>query len=191
MGGVGGAEGVADRPAQLHGLHRRRPDVLIVLDVVAVVVVIVFMVMVGVVVVIAAGQRLLGERVGVVHHPQHGGDVLSGGGENFVHPLLPLAAVIDKNVRPTHADHVHGRRLEAVGFPSGGHQQAGADVRAADLAHEVIVGEQGAHHLQPAVLRLLAGGSAGAQGQGHGRSQQKRQNPLFHCAASLHFSHRP
>ena len=154
--------------------------------------------MVGVVVVgvggvgiIVAGQRLLGERVGIVHHPQDGGNIFSGGIQNFVHPLLAFAAVIDKNVRPTHADHVHGRRLEAVGFPSGGHQQVGADIHTADLAHEVIVGEQGAHHLQPAVLRVLACRGAGAQGQRRGRSQQKRQNPLFHCAASLHFSHRP
>ena len=76
VGGVGGAQGVADSPAQLLGLHRGGPDMPVILYVVAVVVVIVVTV---VVVVAVAVHRLFLQSLGVVHHPQHRGDVFSGG----------------------------------------------------------------------------------------------------------------
>ena len=83
VGGVGGAQGVADGPAQLLGLHRGGPDMLVILYVVTVVVVtvvVVTVVVVSVVVIVAVTvHRLLLQSLGVVHHPQHRGNVFSGG----------------------------------------------------------------------------------------------------------------
>ena len=148
-------------------------------------------VMVIVVIVAVTVHRLLLQSLGVVHHPQHRGDVFSGGVQNFVHPLLPLAAVVDEYIRPTYPDHIRRGGLKAVGLPSGGHQQPGLHPLPADHPHEVVVGKQRADHREPAAVCSISFRGAGAQAQGRGRRQQQGQNAFSHFSASRHFSHRP
>ena len=79
VGRVGGAQSVTNGPAELLRLHRGGPDMLVILYLVAVVVVAIMAVVVIVVIVAVAVHWLLLQSLGVVHHPQHRGDVFSGG----------------------------------------------------------------------------------------------------------------
>ena len=131
----------------------------------------------GVFVVIVTALHALGELlpqdVGVVHHVHHGADALPGSGQNVLYPFLAFAAVADEHVRLGNADHVQGRGLKAVGLTARRYQQVWLHPVAADGPDEVVVGEQGAHHLQSAgVLPPPAGG---APGQGQRRRQQQAQ----------------
>ena len=161
---------VGDGAAQRHGRHRRRPDMLVVFDLLAVVLVLIMvMVVMGRRTALHPLDKLLLPQLCRVHHGQDAGDVLSGGVQNVRHPLLALAAVVDEHIRLTDADHVHGRGLEAVRLPSGGHHQRHVHVVAADLPGEIVVGEQGADHLDFSVLRqrrLAAGGQRHCQHEG-------------------------
>ena len=178
VGGVRLGQGVGDDPAQVHGDAGGGPDVLVVLNLLlmAVVVVAVMLVM-GVFVVIVTALHALGELlpqdVGVVHHVHHGADALPGGVQDVVHPGLAFAAVADEHVRLGNADHVQGRGLKAVGLTARRYQQVWLHPVAADGPDEVVVGEQGAHHLQSAGVLLPPAG--GAPGQGQRRRQQQAQ----------------
>ena len=112
---------------------------LIVLDLVAVVLVAAMVIVF--VAIVAVFQRFFLHGIGIVHHPHHGGDSFSGGGQNLLHPLLPLTAVVDENICPAHPDHIHGGGLKAVSLPPGGHQQMRLHKFRADLPDEIIVGE--------------------------------------------------
>ena len=178
VGGVRLGQGVGDDPAQVHGDAGGGPDVLVVLNLLlmAVVVVAVMLVM-GVFVVIVTALHALGELlpqdVGVVHHVHHGADALPGGVQDVVHPGLAFAAVADEHVRLGNADHVQGRGLKAVGLTARRYQQVWLHPVAADGPDEVVIGEQGAHHMQFAGVLLPPAG--GAPGQGQRRRQQQAQ----------------
>ena len=166
---------------------------LVVPDILVMVIVVMAIVVVAIVVVAVGGLHALGVLLLVqlrrVHHGQDAGNIRPGGVQNVVHPLLALAAVIEEHIRFADADHVPGRGLEAVRLPAGGHQQRHVHGVAADLADEVVVGEQGADHPQPAVLRRglpPAGGQRCRQRQ----RQQARQQPL-HSTASRQRRHSP
>ena len=178
VGGVRLGQGVGDDPAQVHGDAGGGPDVLVVLNLLlmAVVVVAVMLVM-GVFVVVVTALHALGELlpqdVGVIHHVHHGADALPGGVQDVVHPGLAFAAVADEHVRLGNADHVQGRGLKAVGLTARRYQQIWLHPVAADGPDEVVIGEQGAHHLQFAGVLLPPAG--GAPGQGQRRRQQQAQ----------------
>ena len=192
MGGVGLTQRVADGLTQRLGQHGGRPHVLVVFNVIAVVAVI-FTVMVMVVVVVTALHALgpfLRQRRHLRHQRQRHGDVLSGGGQNVLHPRLALAAVIEEYVRLRQRDHVQRCGLKAVRLFSGGHQQRHVHVVAADLPGEVVVGEHGAHHLQFAVLRPLPWAAA-HKGDRQRQRQQQREKPLHTFSSLPQLSHRP
>ena len=174
MGGVGLAQGVADGLAQSLGQHGGRPHMLVIFDIVAVVGFVVMVVVVLVVSALHALGPLLRQCRHLRHQRQCHGDVLSGGGQDVVHPCLALAAVIEEHISLRQGDHVQRRGLEAVGLLPGGHQQRHVHVVAADLTGEIVVGEHGAHHLQSAVLRPLAIGAAAKARRQRQRQQHRK-----------------
>ena len=145
------------------------------------VMVVVVMVVVIVVVVVTALHPLgvlLPVCLHAVHHGQPVGDLLARRVQHILHPQLALAAVPDEHIRPAHGDHVQRRGLEAVRFPPGGYQQHRVHRVAADLPHEIVVGEQGAYHLQPPIVfRVHPPPAAGRRQQQHRRQQRRRKSP--------------
>ena len=148
---------------------------------VVVIVVVVIMVVVIVVVVVTALHPLgvlLPVCLHAVHHGQPVGDILARRVQHILHPQLALAAVPDEHIRPAHGDHVQRRGLEAVRLPPGGYQQHRVHRVAADLPHEIVVGEQGAYHLQPPIVRRIClPPAAGRRQQQHRRQQRRRKSP--------------
>ena len=126
--GIGLADRVADGAAEDDGVFRRRPDVLVVFDLVAVVLIF-FMIVVMVIMVIVAAMLVvvvmavralhaldvfLVERVDVVHHAGDDGDIFARGAQHAVDPVFPLAAVVEENIGFGDRDGVERRGLEAV-----------------------------------------------------------------------------
>ena len=130
-------------------------------------------------------DKLLLVQLRRVHHGQDAGNVLSGGVQNVRHPLLALAAVVDEHIRLTDADHIHGRGLEAVCLSPGGYHQRHVHVIAADLAGEIVVGEQGADHLRFSVLRQRR---LSAGGQGRNRYNAKFSAASFFVSFLIMYS---
>ena len=150
----------------------------------------------GVVVVPLPGLHSLGvfflHGVGIVHHPHHRADVLPGGRQQLIHPLLSLAAVVYKHVRFAQAHHIQRSRLKAVRLLPRCHQQDRLYPLPANLPHKIIVREQGAHHLQlSAVRRLAAFRAAAGQSQQQYQRQHQRRYPFSHCFSSRHARHSP
>ena len=133
--GIGLADRVADGAAEDDGVFRRRPDVLVVFDLVAVVLIffmiVVMVIMVMVIMVIVAAMLMvvvmaaralhaldifLVERVDVVHHAGDDGDIFACSAQHTVDPVFPLAAVVEENIGFGDRDGVERRGLEAVRF---------------------------------------------------------------------------
>ena len=188
---IGLTQRIADGPAQGHGVHRRCPDVLVVLYFLLVAIVqmpvmrlMVIVLAMFVMCVVMAALHPLGVLLPVclhaVHHSQPVGDSLACRVQNVLHPQLAFPAVVDEHLRLADGDHVQRRGLKAVCLPPGGHQQLYVHRVPADLPHKVVVGEQRAHHVQFPALRTVLPPAA--------RQRQRQYRRQHRCACSSHVS---
>ena len=192
--GIGLADRVADGTAEDDGVFRRRPDVLVVLDLVAVVLVF-FMIVVMVIMVIVAAMLMvvvmavralhaldifLVERVDVVHHAGDDGDIFACSVEHTVDPVFPLAAVVEKDIGFGDRDRVERRGLEAVRLASGGEEQRHVRAILRDGAGKVVIGKERRDDLKLSAVRLLRRRSAGGERKCQCERQKKR-NDAFHA----------
>ena len=190
--GIGLADRVADGAAEDNGVFRRRPDVLVVFDLVAVVfiffmiVVMVIMVIVAAMLMVVAVRALhaldifLVERVDVVHHAGDDGDIFACGAQHTVDPVFPLAAVVEENIGFGDRDGVERRGLEAVRLAPRREQKRDVRAVADDGAGEVIIGEKRRDDLDFAVVRLFHRHGAGGEGKCQ-RERQKKGSNAFHA----------
>ena len=190
--GIGLADRVADGAAEDNGVFRRRPDVLVVFDLVAVVfiffmiVVMVIMVIVAAMLMVVAVRALhaldifLVERVDVVHHAGDDGDIFACGAQHTVDPVFPLAAVVEENIGFGDRDGVERRGLEAVRLAPRREQKRDVRAVADDGAGEVIIGEKRRDDLKLAVVRLFRRHGAGGEGKCQ-RERQKKGSNAFHA----------
>ena len=190
--GIGLADRVADGAAEDDGVFRRRPDVLVVFDLVAVVLIF-FMIVVMVIMVIVAAMLMvvavralhaldifLVERVDVVHHAGDDGDIFARGAQHAVDPVFPLTAVVEENIGFGDRDGVERRGLEAVRFAPRREQERDVRAVADDGAGEVIIGEKRRDDLDFAVVRLFHRHGAGGEGKCQ-RERQKKGSNAFHA----------
>ena len=190
--GIGLADRVADGAAEDNGVFRRRPDVLVVFDLVAVVLIF-FMIVVMVIMVIVAAMLMvvavralhaldifLVERVDVVHHAGDDGDIFARGAQHAVDPVFPLTAVVEENIGFGDRDGVERRGLEAVRLAPRREQKRDVRAVADDGAGEVIIGEKRRDDLKLAVVRLFRRHGAGGEGKCQ-RERQKKGSNAFHA----------